>query len=229
MYSMKRVRKIIEIDDAKCNGCGLCIASCHENALAIVDGKAKLIRDSYCDGLGNCLGECPRGAITIIEREAEPFAAPVAAPVSSGGGCPGMAARTLEPAAPVSAEDGAVAPELRQWPVQLHLVPVHAPYWENADLLIAADCTAVAYGDFQRKLLRGRRVVIACPKLDDGDGYAEKLAAILRENAIRCVTVAIMEVPCCNGLLMLARRAVEESGRTLEIKVVKIGLDGRLL
>ncbi len=228
---MKQIRKIIEIDEDKCDGCGLCIGTCQENALALVNGKAKLIRDSCCDGLGNCLGECPRGAIRIVEREAEAFVEPAG---GHAGVCPGTLARTLKKNGPTpgSAGNAAVSPpesELRQWPVQLHLVSPDAPYWAGADLLVCADCVPVACGGFQQQLLAGRRVVIACPKLDDRSGYREKLAAILRNNEIRSLTVAIMEVPCCGGLLQLVRQAVADSGRELPIRVQRITLEGALL
>lgn len=249
-------RQIIEIDEAKCNGCGQCASACHEGAIQMVNGKAKLVSDSYCDGLGACLGECPVGAIQIIEREAAAFdetavakhlAKPAPAPASAcgcggdapakpapgqehehghgGGGCPG--ARAMSFAAPAAAPAaGGVGSQLRQWPVQLHLVPTTAPYWQDADLLICADCVPVAYGDFQ-KLLAGRRLVIACPKLDDSSGYVEKLARILRENSIRRITVAHMEVPCCMGLLRLAQLALVSSGKDLPLDVIEIGIQGQ--
>lgn len=242
-------RHIVHIDEEKCNGCGLCIQACAEGAIKLIDGKAKLISDTYCDGLGACLGKCPVDAITVEEREADPFdetaveahlaraaglgqaAAPVLPSPSPPCGCPGMAALSFgEPSASAATAPAAAPPqaasELRQWPVQLHLVPVTAPYWKDADLLIAADCVAVAYPQFHAELLKGRRLVIACPKLDQTDGYAAKLAAIIREGGVRSVTVAHMEVPCCTGLVRIAQRAVAESGRRVPFSTVTIGIRG---
>lgn len=227
---MKQVRKMIEIDESKCDGCGLCITGCHENALKIVDGKAKLVKESYCDGLGACIGECPRGALKIVEREAEPFVkqGPDAPP--SKFGCPGTLAKSFAKEKETEGSEthqGEVKSELRQWPVQLHLVPESAPYWQDADLLIAADCTMAAYGDFQKDLLKGRRLIIACPKLDDKEGYLNKLTAIIKNNHIKSITVAHMEVPCCNGIIELARRAIQEAGSGIPMKTVKITIDGK--
>lgn len=237
---MKRLRKIIEIDESKCNGCGQCVSACHEGALAMVDGKAKLVKDSYCDGLGACIGECPQDAIKIIEREADDFVMPEHAeqPVKAQTppplpcGCPGTLSKVLErkkTTCPSATPAGEVESELRQWPVQLHLVPVNAPYWKNADLLIAADCVAVAYGDFQRKLLKGHSVIIACPKLDDTRTYFQKLSDIISMNEIKSVTVAYMEVPCCNGIMRMAEDAVMSSGKNIELKKIKISLSGEVL
>ena len=195
------VRKIIKIDESKCNGCGLCAAACHEGAIGMVNGKAKLLREDYCDGLGDCLPACPTGAITFEEREA--------------------------PAYDHAAASGEIPSELRQFPVQLKLVPVRAPYFDGADLLIAADCTAFAYGAFHRDFIRGRVVLVGCPKLDEGD-YTEKLAAILAANEIRSVTVVRMEVPCCGGIQRAAEAAVAASGRKIPLKVSVIGIDGQL-
>lgn len=203
-------RKIVRIDEERCDGCGLCVPGCAEGALRIVDGKARLVRDRYCDGLGECLGVCPKDAITIEEREAEPFNL-------EGGhqGCPGsMAGPTVE--------------DSRQWPLQLHLVPVNAPFWRDAELLVAADCVPVAFPGFHDTLLKGRRVIIACPKLDDTAGYLEKLTGIIGANRIRSVTVAHMEVPCCSGLVRLVKEAVERSGRNIPVSYIRIGVDGRL-
>ena len=229
------VRKIIKIDESKCNGCGLCAAACHEGAIGMVNGKAKLLREDYCDGLGDCLPACPTGAITFEEREAPAYdhAAVLAAkaaqqtagaPLPCGG--PGSARRGIRwevrPAA-----CGGIPSELRQFPVQLKLVPVRAPYFDGADLLIAADCTAFAYGAFHRDFIRGRVVLVGCPKLDEGD-YTEKLAAILAANEIRSVTVVRMEVPCCGGIQRAAEAAVAASGRKIPLKVSVIGIDGQL-
>ena len=229
------VRKIIKIDENKCNGCELCAAACHEGAIGMVNGKAKLLREDYCDGLGDCLHACPTGAITFEEREAPAYdhAAVLAAKAArqTAGtplpcGCPGSASRVIRreerPAA-----SGEIPSELRQFPVQLKLVPVRAPYFDGAELLIAADCTAFAYGAFHRDFIRGRVVLVGCPKLDEGD-YTEKLSAILAANEIRSVTVVRMEVPCCGGIQRAAKAAVAASGRKIPLKVSVIGIDGQL-
>lgn len=234
-------RKIIHIDEDTCNGCGLCAAACHEGAIGMVDGKAKLLRDDYCDGLGDCLPACPTGAITFTVREAAPYdAAAVAAAKQTEPlpcGCPGTHANLLKrPAAPAplrtaSAQeqpDALVISELRQWPVQIKLVPVHAPYFHEADLLIAADCTAYAYADFHRHFLRGRIALIGCPKLDEGD-YAEKLTAILRENEIRSVTIVRMQVPCCGGIEHAVKNALQACGNMIPWQVSVISPEGMLL
>lgn len=229
------VRKIIKIDENKCNGCGLCAAACHEGAIGMVNGKAKLLREDYCDGLGDCLPACPTGAITFEEREAPAYdhaavLAAKAARQTAGAplpcGCPGSASRVIRreerPAA-----SGEIPSELRQFPVQLKLVPVRAPYFDGAELLIAADCTAFAYGAFHRDFIRGRVVLVGCPKLDEGD-YTEKLSAILAANEIRSVTVVRMEVPCCGGIQRATEAAVAASGRKIPLKVSVIGIDGQL-
>ena len=237
-------RRIIHIDEAKCNGCGACAAACHEGAIAMVDGKAKLMRDDYCDGLGDCLPACPTGAITFVEREAAPYdeAAVLAAKKNkaAAGGCPGSAAHTLHagcpgsraqvlsggsetPAAPMAAPS-----RLRQWPVQIKLVPMEAPSFDGAKLLIAADCTAYAYAAFHERFIRGHITLVGCPKLDSVD-YSEKLTEILRRNDIREVTVVRMEVPCCGGLENAAKRALQASGKFIPWQVVTISTDGRIL
>lgn len=240
-------RKIVTIEAEKCNGCGLCIGACAEGAIALRDGKAQLVSDIYCDGLGECLGSCPMGAITVTERDAAAFDPAAvearlgrskpdrpptgpAAKTSPAGGCPG--ARAMDMAATGEAATGPAADQnarsaLSQWPVQLHLVPERAPYWHEADLLLAADCTAVAYAPFHRELLKNRRLIIACPKLDDTSDYLRKLTAILRENAIRRLTVARMEVPCCSGLARLAEQALAASGKTIPMETVVIGIAGQ--
>jgi Pyruvate/2-oxoacid:ferredoxin oxidoreductase delta subunit len=243
-------RQIITIDEEKCNGCGLCVAACAEGAIQLVNGKARLVRDDYCDGLGACLGECPQDAISMEEREAPAFdPAAVAARLGHGedaksaspapphgghhhpgGACPGMAmldfGKAPQRTASGASDKTSTPSELRQWPVQLHLVPPTAPYWRDADLLLAADCTAFALGGFHGELLQGRRLIIACPKLDDTDGYVEKLTTILAENEVRSLTVARMEVPCCGGLVRIAQQALAASGRDIPFEVVTVGIQG---
>lgn len=228
------IRKIISIDEEKCDGCGLCVPSCAEGALQIVNGKAKLVKDSFCDGLGNCLGDCPRGAITIEEREADPFDEEAVKEhldkPQALAGCPGMAAMIFSGHRDKEPEPGETVPSmLRQWPVQLHLVSPAAPYWKDADVLIAASCVPVALGDFQNRLLKNRRIVIACPKLDRTEGYLEKLTEIFRHNDISSVTVAHMEVPCCSGLVAMVERALADSGKVLPYRRMKIGIQGQVL
>ena len=231
------IRKIIEINEEKCNGCGLCASACHEGAIGMVNGKAKLLRDDYCDGLGDCLPVCPTDAITFVEREAAAYdEAAVQAnlrvkaqqePLACG--CPGSQAKTLH-RTPV-AQPTAAAPvvsELRQWPVQIKLVPVNAPYFDGAHLLVAADCTAYAYADFHRDFIRNKITLIGCPKLDEGD-YSEKLTEIIRQNEIRSVTVVRMEVPCCGGIEHAVRTALQNSGKFLPWQVVTVSTDGRIL
>ena len=237
-------RRIIQIDEQKCNGCGACAAACHEGAIEMVNGKAHLMRDDYCDGLGDCLPTCPTGAITFVEREAAPYdeAAVLAAKKNkaSAGSCPGSAAHTLHAGCPGSraqvlsggAEAAAVptaAPSrLRQWPVQIKLVPIEAPFFDGAKLLIAADCTAYAYAAFHERFIRGHITLVGCPKLDSVD-YSEKLTEILRRNDIREVTVVRMEVPCCDGLENAAKRALQASGKFIPWQVVTSSTDGRIL
>lgn len=262
------LRKIIHINEKDCNGCGLCASACHEGAIQMVNGKAKLMRDDYCDGLGDCLPVCPTGAISFVEREAAAYdeqavlrarheahkaegAKPQGCPGSkpraivrearphaqaSGEcgdklpcGCPGSDARALsrtktEEAAPASAAQS----ELMQWPVQIKLVPVNAPYFDGANLLVAADCTAFAYGDFHRKFIKNHIAIIGCPKLDEGD-YADKLTAILANNNIKSVKVVRMEVPCCGGIENAVKRALQASGKFIPWQVVTISNDGRIL
>ena len=238
-------RRIIEIDQDKCNGCGACAAACHEGAIGMEGGKAVLLRDDYCDGLGDCLPTCPTGAITFVEREAAPYdeAAVLAAKQNkapAAGGCPGSAAHTLHAGCPGSraqvlegSTEGACAPtmapsRLRQGPVQIKLVPLQAPFFDGAKLLIAADCTAYAYAAFHERFIRGHITLVGCPKLDSVD-YSEKLTEILRRNDIREVTVVRMEVPCCGGLENAAKRALQASGKFIPWQVVTISTDGRIL
>ena len=227
-------RQIIHIDQEKCNGCGACAAACHEGAIAMIGGKATLMRDDYCDGMGDCLPHCPTGAITFEQREAVPYneAAVQAAKqhkAAHAHACPGSMARALHPtdAAGESAPTSAPS-QLRQWPVQIKLVPVNAPYFDGARLLIAADCTAYAYAAFHERFIRGHITLVGCPKLDAVD-YAEKLTEIIRCNDIKEVTVVRMEVPCCGGLEQAAKRALQASGKFLPWQVVTISTDGRIL
>lgn len=268
------IRRIIQIDEEKCNGCGACAAACHEGAIGMVDGKAKLLRDDYCDGLGDCLPACPMDAIHFVEREAAAYdaeavkaaqeaaarkaAAATEAPLPCGcpgsnvkeikrpaGGCPGSQATRLhrspmevseagsqagafEGAGGLCAERPAATSQLSQWPVQIKLVPVNAPYFDGANLLIAADCTAYAYGDFHNRFIRNRITLVGCPKLDEGD-YTEKLTAIIRENNIKSVTIVRMEVPCCGGLERAAVQALKDSGKFIPWQVAVISTDGRII
>jgi ferredoxin len=243
-------RKIIEIDRDLCNGCGLCTTACAEGALAL-DGenKAVLLKEIFCDGLGACLDVCPTGALIIKERDGAAYDAGAAykhvlktkgqeaaqqvhgvgghlAPGRQGtGGCPGSMAREIKKSPSVSAGLSS-ASELSQWPIQLHLVSPHAPYFNNSDLLVAADCTAFSLGGFHQDLLKGKKLVIACPKLDDAAGYVEKLAEILKINKVYSLTVAIMTVPCCSGLARMVDEAVELSGARVSVKKVVVNIDG---
>ena len=229
-------RRIIRIDQDKCNGCGACAQACHEGAIGMVEGKARLLREDYCDGLGDCLPACPTGAITFEEREAPAYdhAAVLAAKAAAGQGggetlpcgCPGSQSRALSPRGEAPA--GEMPSQLRQWPVQIKLVPPRAPWLEGAHLLIAADCTAYAYGAFHRDYIRGRVVLVGCPKLDEGD-YTEKLTAILRDNRVASVTVARMEVPCCGGIQRAAQAAAAACGRAVPLRVDVIGVEGQVL
>lgn len=237
------LRQIIKIDKEKCNGCGLCVTACHEGAIGLLDGKAELLRDDYCDGLGNCLPVCPTGAITFEEREALAFdEAAVKKNMeqkqeeSLPCGCPGMHAKALRreekaPAVPAAEQAPAMASmesQLAQWPVQIKLVPVNAPYFEGAHLLIAADCTAYAYANFHRDFMKNKITIIGCPKLDEGD-YSEKLTAILQANNIKSVTVARMEVPCCRGIENAVITALQNCGKMIPWQVKVLSTDGTVL
>jgi ferredoxin len=230
------VRRIIEIDEAKCNGCGACADACHEGAIGMVDGKAKLLRDDYCDGLGDCLPTCPTGAIRFVEREAAAYdeAAVLAAQAKKKAatpcGCPGSAAKVLERQVKKEAAVSATAVEsqLRQWPVQIKLAPVKAPYFDGAKLLIAADCSAYAYANFHQDFIKDHITLIGCPKLDAVD-YSEKLTEILRENAFRSVTVVRMVVPCCGGIEQAVRNALAKSGKCIPWSVATIGTNGEII
>ncbi len=230
------IRKIIKIDEEKCNGCGACASACHEGAIDMVNGKAKLMRENYCDGLGDCLPACPTGAISFEEREAPAYdeAAVLAAKKAAQEtpkpcGCPGSQARVLHREAQNSVTE-AICPvsQLAQWPVQIKLVPPTAPYFSGAKLLIAADCTAYAYANFHNEFMRGHVTLIGCPKLDDVD-YSEKLTEIIRLNDIQSVTIVRMEVPCCGGLEYAAKQALQTSGKFIPWNVVTISTNGIIL
>jgi MinD superfamily P-loop ATPase containing an inserted ferredoxin domain len=234
------IRKIIQIDAGACNGCGLCAEACHEGAIGMVDGKATLLRDDYCDGLGDCLPVCPTGAITFVEREALPYNEAevkqnmehkkTLEPLPCG--CPGSNARALvgEPAPTAEAKptDHSAASQLNQWPVQIKLVPIHAPYFDGAKLLVAADCAAYAYAGFHEDFIKGKITLIGCPKLDEGD-YAEKLTEILRQNNVKSVTVVRMEVPCCGGIEHAAMRALQDCGKMIPWQVVTLSVRGAVI
>ena len=236
---VKMIRRIIQIDREKCNGCGACAEACHEGAIAMVDGKAELMRDDYCDGLGDCLPACPTGAITFVEREAAAYDEQAVMEnkqkkmrkegMTLPCGCPGSQSRQIkrveEPHA--GAQCAVQESRLSQWPVQIKLVPVNAPYFDGAKLLIAADCTAYAYAAFHERFMRGHITLVGCPKLDSVD-YAEKLTEIIRENDVKSVTVVRMEVPCCGGLERAAVTALKNSGKFIPWQVVTVTLDGRL-
>ena len=227
------IRKIIHIDEEKCNGCGACAAACHEGAIEMIDGKPRLTREDYCDGLGNCLPVCPVDAIRFEEREAPAYneAAVLAAKQQKAAplpcGCPGTQSKAIQRTR-CEAPAAAVSSQLNQWPVQIKLVPVNAPYFDGADLLVAADCTAYAYGNFHNDFIKDKVVLIGCPKLDEGD-YSEKLTAIIANNDIKSVTVVRMEVPCCGGIEMAARNALQQSGKFIPWQVVTVSTDGRIL
>ena len=232
------LRKIIHIDEDKCNGCGACANACHEGAIGMADGKAKLLRDDFCDGLGDCLPACPTGAITFVEREAAEYneAAVKASKVEKHGGtlpcgCPGTHSKRIErPDRPECGEESHVHARsmLSQWPVQIKLVPVNAPYFDGARLLVAADCTAYAYGAFHEDFIKNHITLVGCPKLDSVD-YSEKLTEIIRTNDIKSVTVVRMEVPCCGGLENAVKKALQASGKFIPWQVVTISTDGRIL
>ena len=226
------VRKIIQIDEEKCNGCGACVDACHEGAIGLVDGKAKLLRDDYCDGLGDCLPACPTEAITFVEREAAAYdevavLANKEKKACPSGGCPGSMAKAIQ-RKPAEVSPVKIESQLRQWPVQIKLVPIRAPWFDGAKLLIAADCTAYAYANFHHEFMKDHITLVGCPKLDAVD-YAIKLTEILKNNDIRSVTVVRMEVPCCGGIEFAVKRALQESGKFMPWQVVTISTDGRIV
>lgn len=219
-------RKIIVIDEEKCNGCGQCVTGCAEGAIALIDGKAKLVSEVYCDGLGACIGECPVGALTLVEKEAPEYdQAAVDKHLATIGRAPHAAASTCPGAAPAMAPTQS---QLGNWPLQLSLMPINAPYLERATLLMAADCTAFAYPDFHRHFVKGKVAIIGCPKLDDAAAYREKLAKIIQANHIEFIHVVYMEVPCCGGLVRLVQQAVADSGCKVPVKLTKIGIGGEI-
>lgn len=229
------IRKIIQIDEEKCNGCGACASACHEGAIGMAGGKAKLLRDDYCDGLGDCLPACPTGAITFVEREAVAYdrAAVEENKKKTEGqqravfaGCPGSRLQRLAPTP--SPAPALVASRLGQWPCQIKLVPVNAPYFDAARLLIAADCCAFAYAGLHEEFMRGKITLIGCPKLDNVD-YSEKLTSIIQNNSIQSVSVVRMEVPCCGGLEAAVKKALQASGKEIPLQVTTISIDGKIL
>lgn len=236
------IRRIIEIDKEKCNGCGVCADACHEGAIGMVDGKAELLRDDYCDGLGDCLPTCPTGAIKFVEREAAEYDEAAAMEnkkkkvdnmhshdhTHAHGGCPGSRMRQMSPRPVKENTSKESVSQLAQWPCQIKLVPVNAPYFDGAKLLIAADCTAYAYASFHDEFMRGRITLIGCPKLDSVD-YSEKLTEILTANDVKSVTIVRMEVPCCGGLEQATKNALQRSGKFIPWQVVIVSVDGQIL
>lgn len=231
------IRKIIKIDEEQCIGCGACADACHEGAIEMVNGKAKLTKENYCDGLGDCLPACPTNAISFEEREAPGYdeAAVLAAKKQKESailpcGCPGTEAKKLKREEQEQSniiEEQNISSQLSQWPVQIKLVPVHAPYFSEANLLIAADCTAYAYGNFHKEFIRNRITLIGCPKLDEGD-YTEKLTEIIKQNSIKSVTIVRMEVPCCQGIERAAKTALQLSGKFIPWQVIVLSTDGKI-
>jgi len=242
---MKVMRKIIEIDDELCDGCGQCVPSCAEGTIQVVDGKARLVAEKYCDGLGACMGECPKGALTIVEREAEDFdeeaveqylsERPVEPePIPMACGCPSNQIQTFIPGA-FSRDSTATDPQARtpsalgHWPVQINLIPANAPFLKGADLLIAADCVPVAYPDFHRDFLKGKVVMVGCPKFDDVEEYIRKFTEIFKTADIKSVTALVMEVPCCSALPVILKRAMDAAGKKIPLEQIVISTRGEIL
>jgi NAD-dependent dihydropyrimidine dehydrogenase PreA subunit len=243
---MKQTRKIIKIDEEKCNGCGLCVPSCAEGAIRVIDGKARLVAEKYCDGLGACLGECPEGALQVVDAEVEAFDEAAALEhVHAAGtghtgkalpcGCPSSVIRTFAPQTPCEKANVPVSrpasgvSALTHWPIQIHLVPPPAPFLRGADLLVASDCVPAAYHRFHDDLLRGKTVLMGCPKFDDAEAYVRKFAAIFTEAGIKSITVAVMEVPCCQGMPVIVKKALALAGKNIPLKVVTISTRGEML
>lgn len=237
---MKIIRKIIEIDEERCTGCGNCVVACAEGAIEIIDGKAKVIADKYCDGLGACIGDCPEDALKIIEREADDFDEAAVEELlkkkaaekpteTLACGCPSSAMKTFPMAGNTAPVAGGGPSSLGHWPVQINLVPANAPFLKGADLLIAADCVPVAYPSFHADFLKGKAVMIGCPKFDDKEAYVEKLAQVFSASGIKSITSVVMEVPCCSGMPMIVKKALEKSGVDLPVKEVVISAQGQIL
>jgi ferredoxin len=243
---MKVLRKIIEIDEERCDGCGQCVPGCAEGALQVIDGKAKVMADKYCDGLGACIGECPNGALTIVEREADEFDEAAVetylsqkeeAPAQKEGvmacGCPSTQIQAFAPSACQDANRPAAlegsASELTHWPVQSRLVPPHAPFLKNADLLVTADCTALAFSDIHRRFIKGKTVLMGCPKFDDVQDYIKRFAEIFQTANIKSVTALIMEVPCCSGLPFILKKGMEKAGKNIPLETVVISTRGSIV
>ena len=229
------LRKIIKIDEEKCNGCSACAKACHEGAIEMINGKAKLTREDYCDGLGDCLPACPTNAITFEMREAPAYDEDAVrqAKLQNAGvklpcGCPGTQSKAIKREAPAQSKSTAVASQLSQWPCQIKLVPVNAPYFEDANLLVAADCSAFAYGNFHNEFIRNHITLIGCPKLDGVD-YTEKLTQIIANNNIKSVKIVRMEVPCCGGIEIAVKKALQASGKFIPWQVVTISTDGKIV
>jgi ferredoxin len=248
--TMKNIRKIIEIDEELCDGCGQCVPDCAEGSLQIIDGKARLVEDKLCDGLGACLGSCPQGALKIIEREAEEFdeeaveeflekkkqekQTPRQMPIPTGGGCPSARLQTFAPQSPcqsanIPMNQGNTTSALTHWPIQIRLIPPTAPFLKNADLLIAADCTAVAVPGFQEKYLKDKVVMMGCPKFDDAEGYIDKFADIVNTANLNSITILIAEVPCCSAMNVIVRRAFEKAGKSVPVEQITVSTRGEEL
>ncbi len=237
---MKVLRKIIEIDEELCDGCGQCVPACEEGAIEIVNGKARLVAEKYCDGLGACMGDCPTGALRIVEREAEDFDEEAVekylkakkaekAALSDACGCPSSQVKNLQPGALNAVGPAPAASLLGHWPIQIRLIPPHAPFLKNASILVAADCAAVACPDFHQRFVPGKVIMLGCPKFDDASEYVKRFAEIFEKNPIDSISTVIMEVPCCSAMLGILKKAMEESGRSFAINTSVIGLKGNII